>query len=83
MVENGVNPELLLAGKYGHQLHVWDLSKRRHRQVLDLGAEYQMALELRPAHDPKKAYGLCRRRRLTEGPVVVDLAVAPQRRRRK
>jgi selenium-binding protein 1 len=57
MVENGVNPELLLAGKYGHQLHVWDLSKRRHRQVLDLGAEYQMALELRPAHDPKKAYG--------------------------
>ncbi len=57
MVENGVNPELLLAGKYGHQLHVWDLQKRRHRQVLDLGAEHQMALELRPAHDPKKAYG--------------------------
>jgi methanethiol oxidase len=57
MVENGVNPELLLGGKYGHQLHVWDLSKRRHRQVLDLGAEYQMVLELRPAHDPKKAYG--------------------------
>src|SRR6184192_320996 len=57
MVENGVNPELLLAGKYGHQLHVWDLQKRRHRQVLDLGAEHQMVLELRPAHDPKKAYG--------------------------
>jgi selenium-binding protein 1 len=57
MVENGVNPELLLAGKYGHQLHVWDLSQRRHQQVLDLGAEYQMVLELRPAHDPRKAYG--------------------------
>jgi selenium-binding protein 1 len=57
MVEGGVNPELLLAGKYGHQLHVWDLQKRRHRQVLDLGPEYQMVLELRPAHDPKKAYG--------------------------
>jgi methanethiol oxidase len=57
MVENGVNPELLLAGKYGHALHVWDLQRRRHRQVLDLGAEYQMVLELRPAHDPKKAYG--------------------------
>jgi selenium-binding protein 1 len=57
MVENGVNPELLLAGKYGHQLHVWELSKRRHQQVLDLGAEYQMVLELRPAHDPAKAYG--------------------------
>jgi selenium-binding protein 1 len=57
MVESGVNPELLLAGKYGHHLHVWDLSKRRHRQAIDLGAEQQMVLELRPAHDPKKAYG--------------------------
>src|SRR5262249_53155122 len=57
MVENGVNPELLLAGKYGHALHVWNLQKRRHRQVLDLGAEQQMVLELRPAPDPKKAYG--------------------------
>jgi methanethiol oxidase len=57
MVEDGVNPELLLAGKYGHALHVWDLQGRRHRQVLDLGAEYQMVLELRPAHDPQKAYG--------------------------
>ncbi len=57
MVEQGVNPELLLAGKYGHQLHVWDLSKRRHRQAIDLGAEQQMVLELRPAHDPRKAYG--------------------------
>ena len=28
MVKDGVNPELLLGGKYGHQLHVWDLSKR-------------------------------------------------------
>jgi len=57
MVESGVNPELLLAGKYGHALHVWDLHKRRHQQVLDLGSEHQMALELRPAHDPSKAYG--------------------------
>ena len=57
MYENGVNPELLLAGKYGHQLHVWDLRRRKHRQVLDLGAEQQMVLELRPAHDPARAYG--------------------------
>jgi selenium-binding protein 1 len=57
MVENGVNPELLLAGKYGHALHVWDLHKRRHRQVLDLGPEQQMVLELRPAHDPNATYG--------------------------
>jgi selenium-binding protein 1 len=52
-----VNAELLLAGKYGHRLHVWDLRRRRHRQVLELGPEQQMVLELRPAHDPSKAYG--------------------------
>jgi selenium-binding protein 1 len=57
MVENGVNGELLLAGKYGHRLHVWDLRRRRHRQVLDLGPEQQMVLELRPAHDPARMYG--------------------------
>jgi methanethiol oxidase len=57
MVESGVNPDLLLAGKYGHSLHIWDLRKRRHLQALDLGLEQQMVLELRPAHDPTKAYG--------------------------
>lgn len=57
MVENGVVPELLFGGKYGHQLHIWDLQKRKHRQVLDLGGENQMVLELRPSHDPSKAYG--------------------------
>jgi len=34
-----VNGEILLAGGYGHRLHIWDLPKRRHRQVIDLGAE--------------------------------------------
>jgi selenium-binding protein 1 len=57
MVENGVNPELLLAGKYGNALHVWDLKSRRHVQKLELGAEQQMVLELRPAHDPNETYG--------------------------
>ncbi len=57
MVEDGVNAELLLAGKYGHKLHIWDLDKRRHKQVLELGAENQMVLELRPAHDPTESYG--------------------------
>jgi methanethiol oxidase len=57
MVESGVNPEILLKGGYGHSLHVWDLRKRRHVKALDLGAEQQMVLELRPAHDPAKAYG--------------------------
>jgi methanethiol oxidase len=57
MVKGGANPELLLAGKYGHTLHVWDLRHGRHLQELDLGPEQQMVLELRPSHDPKKAYG--------------------------
>ncbi|HLT20590.1 MAG TPA: selenium-binding family protein [Thermomicrobiales bacterium] len=57
MIEDGVNPELLLGGKYGHHLHIWDLRKRRHVQALDLGAEQQMVLELRPAHDPSREYG--------------------------
>ena len=57
MVKDGVNPEMLLGGKYGTKLHVWDLRRRRHIQEIDLGAEQQMVLELRPAHDPTKAYG--------------------------
>jgi selenium-binding protein 1 len=57
MVEDGVVPELLLGGKYGHQLHVWDMRRRRHQQAIDLGAEQQMVLELRPAHDPSRPYG--------------------------
>ena len=57
MVKNGVNPELLLGGQYGHALHVWNLRTRRHEQTIDLGAQQQMVLELRPAHNPKRAYG--------------------------
>src|SRR5260370_19964372 len=57
MIENGVGPELLLAGKYGHAIHIWNLRNRRHLKSLDLGADQQMALELRPSHDPTKTYG--------------------------
>ncbi len=57
MVEGGLDPERLLGKKYGHRLHVWDLRRRKHIQELDLGEENQAALELRPAHDPTRAYG--------------------------
>ncbi|MBF8185853.1 selenium-binding protein [Nonomuraea sp. K274] len=57
MVEDGVVGELLLGRKYGHKLHFWDLRKRTHVQEVDLGDEHQMALELRPAHDPTRLYG--------------------------
>jgi selenium-binding protein 1 len=57
MIENGLQPEALMQSRYGHQMHVWDLRKRRHLQALDLGKENQMVLEMRPAHDPTKTYG--------------------------
>jgi len=57
MFEDGLVPELLLGAKYGRRLHFWDLTRRRHVQEIDFGAEYQLVFELRPAHDPTKAYG--------------------------
>jgi len=57
MIEDGLVPELLLGRKYGHRLHFWDLAKRNLTQTVDLGDQYQMTLELRPAHDPSKEYG--------------------------
>jgi methanethiol oxidase len=57
MVENGLNPEILLAGEYGHKIHIWDLPGRKHVQEIDLGKQHQLVLELRPAHDPTKTYG--------------------------
>jgi len=55
--ENGLVGEDLLGNRYGHRIHFWDLRARRHVQTIDLGANHQMALELRPAHEPTKDYG--------------------------
>ena len=57
MIEDGVVPESLLGQRYGHALHFWDLAAGRHLQRVDLGAEHQMALELRPSHDPDADWG--------------------------
>ena len=57
--ENGIVAEDLLSNKYGHSIHFWDLRARRNVQTIDLGANHQMALEIRPAHDPAKEYGFC------------------------
>jgi methanethiol oxidase len=57
MIEAGLSPELLLGSKYGHHIHFWDLRTRKHVQAVDLGAEHQLVLELRPSHDPTKQYG--------------------------
>jgi selenium-binding protein 1 len=57
MIEDGLVPELLLGQKYGHALHFWDLAEGRHLQTVDLGAQHQMVLELRPSHDPEATWG--------------------------
>ena len=57
--ENGIVAEDLLSNKYGHSIHFWDLRARKNVQTIDLGANHQMALEIRPAHDPVKEYGFC------------------------
>lgn len=57
MIEDGIVPELLLGQKYGHALHFWDLADGRHLQTVDLGAQHQMVLELRPSHDPEATWG--------------------------
>src|SRR4051794_15500809 len=57
MVEDGLNPEDLLGRRFGHHLNFWSLSDGKLTQRIDLGDEHQMVLELRPAHDPRKAWG--------------------------
>ena len=57
--ENGIVPEDLLSNKYGHSIHFWDLRGRTNVQTIDLGENHQMALEIRPAHEPTKEYGFC------------------------
>jgi selenium-binding protein 1 len=57
MIEKGLDPEDLLGRKFGHHLNFWSMSERKLTQRVDLGDEHQMVLELRPAHDPSKAWG--------------------------
>jgi methanethiol oxidase len=57
MIENGLQPDLLMNSEYGHRMHVWDLRTRKLVETLDLGKEQQMVLEMRPAHNPGKTYG--------------------------
>jgi selenium-binding protein 1 len=56
-IENGIDPEHLLSGSHGDQLHVWYFHRRKHRETIELGKEQQMVLELRPSHDPTHTFG--------------------------
>jgi selenium-binding protein 1 len=57
MFENGLDPEDLLGRRFGHHLNFWSMSERRLTQRVDLGDEHQLVFEVRPAHDPAKAWG--------------------------
>jgi 56kDa selenium binding protein (SBP56) len=59
----------------GHRIHFWDLRARRHTQTIDLGANHQMALEVRPAHDPVREYGFLGGVRRHEPPLSATTAV--------
>jgi selenium-binding protein 1 len=43
------------AGKYGHHVHVWDWSKRKIAQSIDLGEKGMVPLEVRFHHNPDSA----------------------------
>ena len=57
--ENGLVAEDLLSNKYGHKIHFWNLRERKNIQTIDFGENHQMALEIRPAHDPSRSHGFC------------------------
>jgi selenium-binding protein 1 len=57
MAENGLDPEDLLGRRFGHHLNFWSMSERKLIQRVDLGDAHQMVFEVRPAHDPAKAWG--------------------------
>jgi selenium-binding protein 1 len=57
MIEDGLNAEDLLGRRFGHHINFWSLSEGKLLQRIDLGDDQQMALELRPAHDPRKTWG--------------------------
>jgi methanethiol oxidase len=57
MIEDGIQADLLLGHRYGHAVHFWDLAAGRHVQRVDLGEQHQIALEIRPSHDPEATWG--------------------------
>jgi selenium-binding protein 1 len=57
MFENGLNPEDLLGRRFGHHLNFWSMSQRKLTLRIDLGDQHQLVFEVRPAHDPAKAWG--------------------------
>ena len=55
--EGGFDPADVAAGRYGRNLHFWDLAERRLEQTLDLGDAGLIPLEVRWLHDPDAEQG--------------------------
>jgi selenium-binding protein 1 len=56
-VAAGFSPADVAAGKYGHRLYFWDWTAREIVQVVDLGDEGRLPLEVRFHHDPDSTHG--------------------------
>jgi methanethiol oxidase len=54
---DGFNPDDVAEGKYGRQLHFWDLEQRAKTQTIDLGDDGWIPLEIRWQHDPESTTG--------------------------
>jgi selenium-binding protein 1 len=55
--QDGFDPEDVGKGKYGRNLHFWDLEKKAVVQSIDLGDEGLIPLEIRWQHDPDSTQG--------------------------
>jgi methanethiol oxidase len=54
---DGFNPADVAEGKYGRQLHFWDLERKAKVQTIDLGDDGWIPLEIRWQHDPESTTG--------------------------
>ena len=55
--EPGFDLDDVAAGRYGRQLHFWNLEKRELEQTIDLGETGLVPLEVRWKHDPEADEG--------------------------
>jgi selenium-binding protein 1 len=53
----GFQLEDVAAGKYGHQIHLWDWASHDITQTIDLGEEGLIPLEIRFHHNPESTHG--------------------------
>jgi methanethiol oxidase len=56
-IRPGFKPDDVKAGKYGHRLVFWDWEGREIAQIVDLGDEGLIPLEVRFHHDPSSVHG--------------------------